>query len=127
MSVVLGARPETELVEALELAEQRNRQYRIASLEFPPLGPSEIRDLSTGSPTRSKLSSKYRSTRMLNLASTPLPPRAERLRKCGPVASRRVHFQIQKGLCAFLKPARAPVWPSKPRPDCIMRSAAATL
>lgn len=50
ISVVLGARPETHLVEALAFVERRNTEYRIVSLEFPPLGPSEIRDLSTAVP-----------------------------------------------------------------------------
>jgi hypothetical protein len=50
VSVVLGARPETQLAQALGFAGRRNIKYRIASLEFPPLGASEVRDLSRSVP-----------------------------------------------------------------------------
>jgi hypothetical protein len=50
VSVVLGSPPDTQLTEALALAESRNPRYRIASLEFPPLGAGEIRDFSRSVP-----------------------------------------------------------------------------
>jgi hypothetical protein len=50
VGVVLGARPETQLAQALVFAERRNTKYRVASLEFPPAGASEVRDLSRSVP-----------------------------------------------------------------------------
>ena len=50
VSVVLGTRFETRLAEALALAACQHTTYRIASLEFPPLGASEMRDLSRSVP-----------------------------------------------------------------------------
>jgi hypothetical protein len=42
VSVVLGARPQAQLVSALAFIDRPNTKYRIASLEFPALGPAEI-------------------------------------------------------------------------------------
>jgi hypothetical protein len=50
VSVVLGARAQTQLVSALPFIDRPNTRYRIASLEFPPLGPAEIGDLSMSVP-----------------------------------------------------------------------------
>jgi hypothetical protein len=50
VSVVLGPQAATHLSEALALAERRNPRYRIASLEFPPLGAADIRDFSRSVP-----------------------------------------------------------------------------
>jgi hypothetical protein len=50
VSVVLGAQPATQLPQVLQFIDRRQAKYRIASLEFPPLSPSAIGDLSTSVP-----------------------------------------------------------------------------
>jgi hypothetical protein len=50
LSVVLGAQAATQLPQALQFIGRQDTTYRIASLEFPPLSPSEIGDVGADLP-----------------------------------------------------------------------------